>query len=60
MGVSFMLEEIASRTPDVVRILPDLPAFEVPLWLVTHRELRTSRRIRLVFDILIAELARLG
>jgi len=60
MGVSFMLKEIASRTPDVVRILPDLPAFEVPLWLVTHRELRTSRRIRLVFDILIAELARLG
>jgi hypothetical protein len=25
----------------------------VPMWLVTHRELRTSRRIRVVFDLLV-------
>lgn len=60
MGVSVMLTEIAARTPEVVRVLPDLPPFEVPLWLVTHRELRTSRRIRLVFDILSDELAKLS
>ena len=24
----------------------------IPIWLVTHRELRTSRRIRIVFDVL--------
>jgi hypothetical protein len=24
----------------------------MPIWLVTHRELHTSRRIRLVFDVL--------
>lgn len=59
LGVCMMLEEIASRSPDMVRVLPDLPPFEVPLWLVTHRELRTSPRIRLVFDILIDELAKL-
>jgi hypothetical protein len=28
----------------------------VPLWLVCHRELRTRRRIRLVFDRLVEEL----
>lgn len=29
---------------------PDLDP--MPIWLVTHRELHTSRRIRIVFDVL--------
>jgi hypothetical protein len=28
-----------------------------PIWLVTHRELRTSRRIRVVFEALAEGLA---
>jgi hypothetical protein len=28
-----------------------------PIWLVAHRELNTSRRIRLVFDLLAQDLA---
>lgn len=52
LGVGMMLREIGERTPDVVRLLPDLPGIKVPIWLVTHRELRTSLRVRLVFDIL--------
>lgn len=28
----------------------------VPIWLTSHRELSTSRRIRVVFDLLAAEL----
>ncbi|ESQ76023.1 LysR family transcriptional regulator [Asticcacaulis sp. AC402] len=59
LGVGAMLAEIAARTPDVVNVLPDMPPIEVPLWLVTHRELRTSRRIRLVYDLLAEELSRL-
>ncbi|MFB3111130.1 MAG: LysR family transcriptional regulator, partial [Gemmatimonadales bacterium] len=30
----------------------------VPVWLVTHRELHTSRRIRLVFDVLAETLGK--
>lgn len=45
-------------TADVVRVLPDLPPITFPVWLATHRALRTSRRIRVVFDILADELAR--
>jgi hypothetical protein len=30
----------------------------VPVWLATHRELHTSRRIRVVFDLLAEELGR--
>ena len=34
----------------LVRVLDDRPAMSVPVWLVTHREIQTSRRIRLTFD----------
>jgi len=33
-------------------VLDDVPPVYFPIWLVTHRELRTARRIRLVFDML--------
>jgi hypothetical protein len=29
-----------------------VPPIRFPIWLVTHRELRTARRIRVVFDAL--------
>ena len=47
-----MLEPVALASPEVVRALPDMAPIPVPVWLVTHRELHTSRRIRLVFDLL--------
>lgn len=59
LGVGMMLAEVGSRTPGVVRLLPQLQGLTVPVWLVSHRELRTSRRVRLVFDILQDELQRL-
>lgn len=59
VGISMMMHEIAARTPGMVHLLPAFSPITVPVWLVTHRELQTSRRIRLVFDILAEELARL-
>ncbi|MDD7911790.1 LysR family transcriptional regulator [Pseudovibrio exalbescens] len=52
LGIGIMLKDVAERTPEVVQILPEFPAIPVPIWLTTHRELHTSRRIRLVFDLL--------
>jgi DNA-binding transcriptional LysR family regulator len=52
LGVGVMMDEIAQDTPGIVRVLDDVPPVRFPLWLVTHRELRTSRRIRVVFDAL--------
>jgi DNA-binding transcriptional LysR family regulator len=60
LGIGLMLEPIAVATPGVVRLLPDSFGFAAPLWLVTHRELRTARRIRLVYDVLAEELTALA
>lgn len=54
-GICFMMEEIGDREPLVRRVLPE-KALPIPMWLVCHRELKTSRRIRLVFDKLAAAL----
>lgn len=50
-GVGVMMAEIGDAEPRVRRALPDL-AFPVPTWLTSHREVRTSRRVRVVFDML--------
>lgn len=51
VGICMMMSEIGDRDPDVVRVLPDV-GIPIPIWLVSHRELRTSLRIRVVFDLL--------
>ncbi len=52
MGIGAMIDEIAHDTPGIIRVLDDVPPLRFPIWLVTHRELRTSPRIRVVFDAL--------
>jgi DNA-binding transcriptional LysR family regulator len=59
MGVAVMLREVAERTPGVVNLLPDMTPIPVPIWLVTHQELETSPRVRIVQMILSEELARM-
>lgn len=58
MGIGAMMQEIARQTPGVVRVLDEVPHVRFPVWLVCHRELRTSRRIRVVFDALAQGLAQ--
>lgn len=52
MGVSGASRELADITPGIEQALPSLDPIPLPIWLVTHRELHTSLRIRLVFDAL--------
>lgn len=49
---------IGDADPVVRRVLPDLEPLVFPIWLVAHRELSTSRRIRRVYDFLAEELRR--
>ncbi len=50
-GLTLMSDAIGARTPGVEAIdVPGLPVIGFPVWLITHREIRTARRIRVVFD----------
>jgi len=57
IGVGIMPEELGETEAKVVQALPTLEPISFPIWLTAHRELNTSRRIRMVFDLLAAELA---
>lgn len=57
VGICIVMDEVGDAEPRVRRVLPDFPPLTVPVWLTTHRELRTSRRIRVVFDLLAEALA---
>ncbi|PWE30235.1 LysR family transcriptional regulator [Pararhodobacter marinus] len=56
LGIGLMADDIAAKTPGVERILPDFWVSEVDLWLVSHRELHRSARIRRVWDHLAGAL----
>lgn len=49
-GISMQPEVLGQAEPGLERVFPGLAAPQFPIWLVTHRELQTSRRIRIVFD----------
>lgn len=51
-GIIVMADDVAAEAPDMVRLVPDMEPIVFPIWLTVHRELMTSRRIRLVFDFL--------
>lgn len=57
LGITVMPKEFAVWFPDVECVLPELDPIPVSTWLVTHREIHTSRRIRLVFDLLAEALS---
>jgi DNA-binding transcriptional LysR family regulator len=56
LGIALLPDQLASTEPRFHKVLPDLQPFKGPLWLVVHKELRTSRRVRVVFDFLADEL----
>ena len=59
-GIGLITAKIGDPEPLVRRVLPDMSPIMIPMWLATHRELNTSKRVRMVFDFLVAELSRHG
>ncbi len=61
LGMGVAVVPLADGQPQLVRVLPELtqPLLPVlPVWLTAHRELRHSRRLRVVFDFLAEALRR--
>lgn len=57
-AITATVEEIGDSEPLVERIaISDAPLITIDLWVVTHSELRTNRRIRRVFDFLVSAFA---
>ena len=47
---------LVREDPDLVPVLHDQISFDLETWLVTHEDLRSSHRVRLLFDHLAGEL----
>lgn len=58
LGIGILDGNIGDAEPKVQRVLPELEPLVFPIWLVAHRELNTSRRVRVVFDLLVEELTK--
>ena len=52
VGVGFVANYLARTDSQVLPLLPGLRIPALPVWLTVHREIRTSRRIRAVYDFL--------
>lgn len=52
LGIGFVAHYMARTDPDVQPVLPMLKPPPLPIWLTVHREIRTSVRIRAVYDFL--------
>ena len=50
LGVGFAQEGLVEETPGMRALLPMLRPPPLEVWLTTHRELFTSRRIRAIYD----------
>jgi DNA-binding transcriptional LysR family regulator len=59
LGIGFAQSILVDATPGLVRLLPDFYPPPLEVWLTTHRELFTSRRIRAIYDALSEGLGRL-
>ena len=59
LGLIFFPEDMGDKDPSLVRAFEHMgPAMKLPVWLVCHQELRTSLRVRRVFDFIADELSQ--
>jgi DNA-binding transcriptional LysR family regulator len=52
-GIGAAHAQIARRDPDLVPVLEDHFRYDMEVWVAMHEDLKTSRRMRLMFDWLV-------
>lgn len=58
IGIGHLPCFVADARPKLIRLAPPEPEFADDLWLLTHRDLRQSARVRALLDFLAAEIAK--
>ena len=59
LGLIFFPEDLAIKTPQLVPAFKNSePVMKIPVWLVSHQELRTNLRVRRVFDFIAKEMTQ--
>ena len=58
--IGMMMEVVGDNEPLLERVLPDSASIVFPIWLVAHKQLKSSKRIRAVFDVLSESLKELS
>lgn len=53
-GIGMCQTNLAHGNPDLVRLFPEEMSFSLEIWITMHEDLRGVRRMRLVFDRLVA------
>jgi DNA-binding transcriptional LysR family regulator len=57
LGIGIFQVALAARTKTLRRVLPKV-GFDLPMWVVSHEDLRGSRRVSVVFDHLVDALTK--
>lgn len=60
LGIGFNQAAVAEQTPDLVCVSGPEPLGYLPIWLTAHPEVKSTPRIRKVFDVLRTELAQVA
>ena len=56
VGIGGCQDGVARRTPELVPVLPGAVRFGLEMWLVMHEDLKSTRRVRRLYDALAAGL----
>ena len=57
VGIGVGMKRIAAQRPELVQVLRNIPVAALTLWITAHRELRSTPRLKTVFDALAEALA---
>lgn len=52
LGITITMDKVGDAYDDMERVLPEIGPMLFPIWLTVHKEIHTSRRIRVVYDLL--------
>ena len=58
LGIGFVADYLGRSDSQVLPLLPALKLPVLPMWLAVHREIRSSGRIRAVYDFLASQLPK--